>query len=152
MVIVRTGNTHEDFRCLTAALDAELRMRYGAAQAEYDKHNRIAPIDTAVIGYVDGEPAACGCFKVMDAETVEMKRMFVAEGQRRRGHGRAVVRALEEWAAELGFARAVLETGKGQPEAIGLYRGMGYEVMENYGPYAGRENSVCMQKSLSPKV
>lgn len=151
MVIVRTGNTHEDFRRLTAALDMELRARYGAAQAEYDSHNRIAPIDTAVIGYVDGEPAACGCFKAVNEETVEMKRMFVAEGQRRRGHGRAVVRALEEWAAELGFVRAVLETGKGQPEAIGLYRDMGYELTENYGPYVGLENSVCMKKRLWPK-
>lgn len=151
MVIVRTGNTHEDFSRFTAALDAELRARYGAAQAEYDKHNRIAPIDTAVIGYVDGEPAACGCFKAVDAETVEMKRMFVAGGHRRKGHGRAVVRALEEWAAELGFTRSVLETGKGQPEAIGLYRGMGYELTENYGPYVGLENSVCMEKRLSPK-
>lgn len=151
MVIVRTGNTHEDFRRLTAALDAELRTRYGAAQTAYDSHNRIAPIDTAVIGYVDGKPAACGCFKAVDAETVEMKRMFVAGGHRRKGHGRAVVRALEEWAAELGFTRAVLETGKGQPEAIGLYRGMGYELTENYGPYVGLENSVCMEKRLSPK-
>jgi len=148
MEIVRTGNTHDDFRMLTAALDEELRRRYGAGQDKYDRHNVIDPIDTAVVGYVDGKPAACGCFKVVAGDAVEMKRMFVAQDRRRRGLGRDVLRALEAWAAEQGFASAVLETGKGQPEAIALYRGMGYEITENYGPYVGLENSVCMKKAL----
>lgn len=148
MDIARTGTTHVDFLRLTAELDAELRRRYGAIQDGYDRHNVIAPLDTAVVGYVDGEPAACGCFKAVAGDAVEMKRMFVSAGRRRNGYGREILRALEDWAAELGFARAVLETGKGQPEAVALYRGMGYEVTENYGPYVGLENSVCMRKDL----
>ena len=149
MDIVRTGSAHGDFLRLTAELDAELRRRYRAAQDGYDRHNVIAPLDTAVVGYVDGEPAACGCFKVVAGGAVEMKRMFVSAGRRRNGYGREILRALESWAAELGFARAVLETGKGQPEAVALYRGMGYEITENYGPYVGLENSVCMRKDLA---
>lgn len=149
MDIVRTGSAHGDFLRLTAELDAELRRRYGAAQDGYDRHNVIAPLDTAVVGYVDGEPAACGCFKIVAGDAVEMKRMFVSTARRRSGYGREILRALEGWAAELGFARALLETGKGQPEAVALYRGMGYEITENYGPYVGLENSVCMRKDLA---
>ena len=49
----------------------------------------------------------------------------------------------------MGYAKALLETGKGQPEAIGLYRKFGYQIIANYGPYRGMENSLCMQKHLS---
>jgi GNAT superfamily N-acetyltransferase len=149
MHILRATNTHADFTRLVARLDAELRRRYGAGQDAYDRHNVIDPIDTAVLAYIDGAAVACGCFKIIDGSTVEMKRMYVDDGYRRRGLGRAVVAALEAWAAELGHARAILETGKGQPEAVSLYRAMGYAVTDNYGPYVGLENSVCMAKTLS---
>lgn len=43
----------------------------------------------------------------------------------------------------------VLETGKGQPEAIGLYQYMGCQVIDNYPPYEEMANSVCMEK-ISP--
>lgn len=150
MRLQRTTNTDDDFRRMTMALDAELRFRYGAAQDAYDGHNAIEPVRTALVGYVGGEPVACGCFRAVGEGCVEMKRMFVAPAHRGRGLGGAVLRALEEWAAELGYARAVLETGKGQPEAIGLYCKMGYARTENYGPYAGLENSVCMARDLPP--
>jgi hypothetical protein len=42
----------------------------------------------------------------------------------------------------------VLETGKRQPEAIGLYEKSGYKAIPNYGQYAGVENSVCFEKEL----
>jgi hypothetical protein len=35
-----------------------------------------------------------------------------------------------------------------QPEAIALYKKSGYEVIENYGQYAGVENSICMKKVI----
>jgi len=46
------------------------------------------------------------------------------------------------------FAEAVMEIGKNQPEAIQLYQKIGFEVIENYGQYAGIDNSVCMQKTV----
>lgn len=145
MDIVRTGNTHDDFSRLSGALDEELRRRYGAD----DGNNAVDPVDTAVIGYVNGEPAACGCFRALGGDAVEMKRIYVAAEHRRKGFGREVLVALEAWAAELGFASAVLGTGRGQPEAMSLYSGMGYSIPEKFGPYIGLENSVCMKKALS---
>ena len=41
------------------------------------------------------------------------------------------------------------ETGKRQPEAIALYLNGGYEIIPNYGQYAGVENSVCMKKKIT---
>jgi len=149
MIIMRTSNTHRDFLTLTRELDAELKWIYGSLQAVYDQHNVIDPIDTAMVGYVDGEPVTCGCFKTIDTERVEIKRLYVKPNFRRKGFSSEVLQALEAWAVELGYAATLLETGKRQPEAIGLYRKFGYQIIANYGPYRGMENSLCMQKLLS---
>jgi hypothetical protein len=52
---------------------------------------------------------------------------------------------------ELGYAEAILETGKKQPEAIRSYQKSGYELIPNFGQYQGVENSVCMKKVLEHK-
>ncbi|QIR75983.1 GNAT family N-acetyltransferase [Sulfurospirillum diekertiae] len=148
MFTCKTTNMHEDFCALTHALDLELNMRYGKEQALYDKHNVLDPIETALIGYEDNLPVACGCFKQIDAQTVEIKRMFVQPNYRRRGISSRLLLELHMWAEECGFLYAQLETGKGQPEAIALYTKMGYAVIPNYAPYVGMENSVCMRKVL----
>jgi len=148
MHLKRTSNTHVDFKVLTQHLDAELSSRYGTLQKQYDAHNVIDSLDTALVGYDETKPIACGCFKVISNDTVEIKRMFVSFESRRRGFSRALLGALERWAYELGYAKAVLETGKGQPEAIALYTQCGYERIYNYGVYSGLKNSVCMQKEL----
>jgi putative acetyltransferase len=148
MLTCKVFNTHADFYALTQALDTELNARYGKAQAAYDQHNVIDLIKTALVGYEDELPVACGCFKKIDDTTVEIKRMFVAPRYRRHGFSSQILGELEAWAMELGFSDARLETGKGQPEAIALYGKMGYAVIPNYEPYVGMENSVCMHKAL----
>ena len=148
MHLKRTSNTHVDFKTLTQHLDAELSSRYGTLQKQYDAHNVIDLIDTALVGYDETKPIACGCFKVISHDTVEIKRMFVTFESRRRGFSRVLLGTLERWAYALGYTKAVLETGKGQPEAIALYTQCGYERIPNYGVYIGLENSVCMQKEL----
>ena len=150
MHLVCVATDHPDFRALTAKLDAELTDRYGPGQKAYDIHNRIAPIATAMVGYMDDRPVACGCFKRIDDATIEIKRMFVEGTCRGTGHGRMLLQALEAWGAGMGCRRAILETGKGQPEAIALYRKCGYRRIENYGPYEGMENSVCFAKAIGP--
>jgi GNAT superfamily N-acetyltransferase len=74
--------------------------------------------------------------------------MYVIDDFRRNGLSKIVLQALEEWRAELGYTMAILETGKGQPEAIGLYKKGCYEIIDNYGPYKNLENSVCMKKVI----
>lgn len=67
-----------------------------------------------------------------------------------RGNGIAkkLMGLLENWAVELGNTKAILETGKNQPEAIRLYKKIGYKIIENYQPYVGNDNSVCFSKEL----
>lgn len=148
MEIMRTDSCNQGFRALCTRLDRDLDGRYGRAQEKYDQHNIIEDNGTVIVGYLDDIPVAGGCFKILDPETIEIKRMFVVPEHRRKGYSTRLLIALEEWARELEFSIALLETGKGQPEAIQLYQTQGYEIIENYGPYAGVENSLCMKKRL----
>jgi len=129
-------------------LDQDLNRRYGVKQSEYDTYNIIEYIDTIVIANYESNPAGCGCFKKYDDETIEIKRMFVKPEFRGKGISKLVLHELETWGKHLGYTKAILETGKNQPEAIGLYERFGYNRINNYDQYVGMENSICMMKTL----
>ena len=74
--------------------------------------------------------------------------MFVSTENRGKGIAGKILDGLEAWAKELNFQECILETGFKQPEAIALYKKSGYEVIPNYGQYAGVVNSVCMRKRI----
>lgn len=143
-----TDNKNTDFISLIKLLDQDLTERYGELQKQFDKHNTVDAINDVVIVYFDKVPAGCGAFKEYDNATVEMKRVFVKKEYRNRGLAKVLLNTLEEIAKSKGYECAVLETGIKQQEAIYFYKGIGYEVRENYGPYIGNKNSVCMKKIL----
>jgi len=145
--LVRTDSDHEDFKYLITFLDRELAERDGDEHAFYAQFNKVDAIKHVVVAYIKNEPVGCGSIKAFDDESVEIKRMYVANPQRRKGVAQEILAELEQWAAELGFEKCVLETGTKQPEAIALYQKLGYTIIPNYGQYAGVENSVCMQKN-----
>jgi putative acetyltransferase len=147
--ILRTSSDHPDFNRLVHKLNADLSARYGDLQKEYDQYNNVEAIDTVVVLYVDTIPAGCGCFKTYSTDTVEVKRMFVETSFRGKGLSKIILQALEEWAAEKGYKKAVLETADKQPEAIGLYTTLGYERIANYGPYVAMPASICFCKALT---
>ncbi len=148
MEIVYTDSENTDFVKLIKMLDEDLNRRYGELQKQYEVHNRVDHIKNVVLLYINGCPAACGAFKRYDTEASELKRIFVAKEYRGRGLSKTIVARLEESAIKEGFEYALLETGIRQQEAIGLYKKCGYEVIPNYGAYAGNSNSICMRKKL----
>jgi GNAT superfamily N-acetyltransferase len=74
--------------------------------------------------------------------------MYVSPSHRNKGNASKILYELENWARELSYKKCILETGKKQLEAISLYKKNGYTLTENYGQYAGVENSVCFEKLL----
>jgi GNAT superfamily N-acetyltransferase/effector-binding domain-containing protein len=146
--VLRVTSAHEGFRELVGLLDAEMNALYPRLQAMYDRHNVVDDVQTVVLACVEGQAVGCGALRAYAAETVEVKRMVVRPDWRGQGIAGRILRELEAWAAELGFARIILETGVKQPAAIGLYRKHGYRQIENYGPYASQPNSVCFEKRL----
>jgi GNAT superfamily N-acetyltransferase len=146
--LVRTTSENPDFRALVQLLDQDLAERDGAEHGFYAQYNTIALIRHVVVAYLDDQPVGCGAFKEFELGAVEIKRMYVRPDCRQQGVARAVLGELEQWAAELGYPAAVLETGKRQPEAIALYQRSGYDFTPNYGQYVGVENSVCLRKAI----
>lgn len=144
--IIRTDSSHPDFIKLVGMLDAELAERDGADHGFYAQFNKIDMIRHAVVLYADEHAVACGAIKAFGDDAMEVKRMFTLPAFRGRGFASAVLRELEGWAREMGYARCVLETGKRQPEAIALYQRNGYSIIPNYGQYAGVDNSICFEK------
>lgn len=146
--IIRTDNKNADFNYLIKLLDESLNEINGESQKQFDKHNKVDHISEAVVIYNDKVPAACGAYKEFDVESAELKRIFVVKEARRKGLAKLVVRELEELARSKGYKFAILETGVKQKEAITLYRSMGYEAIQNFEPYIGSVDSVCMRKPL----
>jgi putative acetyltransferase len=146
--IVRSSSNNKDFIDLTNQLDADLSQRYGSGQASYIPYNVIQSLDTVIIAYLEETPVGCGCFKKYDQDCVEIKRMFVRPENRGMGISKKILNELEQWSVEMGFSKAILETGKNQTEAIGLYEKSGYSRIANYDQYIGMSNSLCFGKDL----
>ena len=147
--LFRTNALHPDFVELVSQLDADLAVRDGRDHAFYNQFNQIDGIKYALLAYLDNQPCGCGAIKQFDKKTMEVKRMFVKPQHRGKKVAFQLLAELELWAAQLGFQRCVLETGYKQPEAISLYEKSGYQIIPNYGQYAGIANSVCFEKLLN---
>ncbi len=146
--LLKTSSKNTDFIELIQLLDKDLDERYGELQKHYDKHNKIDYINEVIIIYKNKIPAACGTFKEYNHNSAEIKRIFVKKENRHQGLAKLIVSKLEELVKDKGYKYALLETGIKQHEAINLYKNIGYDVIENYEPYIGDTNSVCMKKTL----
>ncbi|MFV5685737.1 GNAT family N-acetyltransferase [Flavobacterium sp. GB2R13] len=146
--ITKTTSESQDFIDLIAALDTSLWECYPELKTNYWRNNVIELNPNVVIIYLDDKAVACGCFKKYDKDTIELKRMFVSPEARGMGLAQKILHELELWAHELGFSLSVLETLYKQKEAIGLYQKVGYAIVDNYEPYVGLENSICMKKQI----
>ena len=148
MRFLRTDHTHPGFVQLVRELDQDLARRDGKDNAFYARYNSMEADARAVVAIAEGVPVGCGAIKPVDADAMEVKRMYTLPAWRGKGVASRVLAELEQWARELGMERCILETGLRQPEAIALYESNGYELIPNYGPYAGVTNSRCFAKVL----
>jgi GNAT superfamily N-acetyltransferase len=133
------------------ALNAELAERYpeeGANHFRLDRDEVVVGRGAFLVAYSSGEPVACGAVRRIDADTAEIKRMYVAPQARRRGIAQQLLARLEAEAHRLGVKRIVLETGVRQPEALALYERAGFGRVPPFGEYVGSPMSVCMAKRL----
>lgn len=154
ITIARARLTDDMSRALIDDLNAELTGAYPEPGAN---HFGLDPDEVAegrgafLVVHLDGVSVGCGAVRRLDAETGELKRMYVAPAARGTGLGRRLVAALEAEARALGMRRLVLETGTRQNAALALYRATGFDVIPLYGEYLlSPETSICMGKDLPP--
>ncbi|MGH3969356.1 MAG: GNAT family N-acetyltransferase [Mycobacterium sp.] len=139
---------------LLTELAAEYAQRYGATPQTHLSWLRVpagelAPPDGGlVIGVLDGLPVTGGAFRRYDAHTAEFKRIWTDRGHRRRGYARALLATLEAAVAARGYRRVYLVTGNRQPEAEALYRGLGYDRLDQPLPSWGEFHPIAFEKWL----
>lgn len=146
--INRTNAGDPDFIALVKELDAYLAITDGDDHSFYDQYNKLDKIKYTVVAYVNEQPVGCGAIKQFDAQSMEVKRMYVQPAHRGVGIAEEIIQELETWAREMNHERCVLETGERQVEAVKFYHKVGYSRAENYGQYIGVENSLCFEKKL----
>jgi putative acetyltransferase len=96
---------------------------------------------------VDGVVKGCGGFWAHE-DYVEIKRVWIDPSARGLGLSRKLMTVLEDESRALGFKIARLETGISQPEALGLYKALGYIERGPFGDYKLDPLSVFMEKLL----
>lgn len=145
---IKTNSDNEDFWQLVNELDADLKIRDGEEHTFYDQFNKIDNIKHVIVAYNNEAPVGCGAIKEYAPDTMEVKRMYVSLNSRGQGVATIILKELEQWAVELNHRKCLLETGKKQPEAIGLYKKNGYQIIPNFGQYKNVANSICFEKLL----
>lgn len=153
--IERLPITHPDAARLVAEVQAEYVVRYGGPDETPLDPDEFDPGRGAFfVGYRDAEPVATGAWRWHEPPAglpepcAEVKRMYVAAGHRQLGLGRVMLRRLEDDARDHGAVSMIMETGLAQPEAIAMYSGSGYALIENFGYYCGEESSRCFGRLL----
>jgi len=100
--------------------------------------------------WCDAQLVGCGAVKFMDDDGSygEIKRVFVQTEHRGKGISKAIMQVLEDELRDRQIRLARLETGISQPEAIGLYRRLGYHERGPFGRYRPDPLSLFMEKTL----
>jgi predicted DNA-binding protein (MmcQ/YjbR family)/GNAT superfamily N-acetyltransferase len=145
-----TDGEDPDFAMLCDRLDSSLDEMVGKKfqRSQYHQYNQRDSIHDVIVVYRDGEPIACGAFKMYDEDHAELKRIYTEPSCRGLGIGAELVRRLEAKAKIKGFHWCILETGKPLKAACHVYQKAGYQVIPNYGQYVDMPNSICMKKKI----
>jgi GNAT superfamily N-acetyltransferase len=108
---------------LQEAFFADIATRYpgwspGASQPA-ESSELAPPTGIWLVAYLDETPVGCGGLQALDHETAEVRRIYLTKAVRGRGIASQLLVELERHARGLGYRRARLTTGDGQPEASG---------------------------------
>ncbi len=135
----------------------ELILEYAAALGVdlsfQDFEHELATLESyyelILVARVDDKLAGCVALRRIDAETCEMKRLYVRPSFRGRDLGRALAEAIIGEARTRGYARMRLDTLPSMASAMLLYESLGFRDIAAYrfNPVAG---SRFMELSLSP--
>lgn len=142
---------HPDARALMALSEAYMGALYPAESNHFEPASGLRAPHGEFWGCWLGETlVGCGGFKHHspqgEAAYGEIKRLFVLDSARGHGVAKQLMARLEASLRTLGVGLARLETGIYQPEAIGLYRRLGYGERGPFGSYAPDPLSLFMEK------
>ena len=145
LVQVETPRQIEEVRRLLREYEASLNV--SLCFQGFEKELADLPGDYApprgrlLLGSDGNQPAGCIALRGLDAETCEMKRLYLRPEFRGQGAGRRLARALIQEARTLGYKRMRLDTLAAMQDAKALYESLGFRHIEPYyhNPHPGTE-------------
>ncbi|MHA6781008.1 GNAT family N-acetyltransferase [Pseudonocardia saturnea] len=137
VLLFRPGRSDEPpgrelMRELNDLLDAQYPGRAVKPGSVTTPDEMVPPTGTFLVGYEDGRPVAIGGLRRLADDVCEIKRMYVVPDARSRGIGRALLAALEDAGAALGYARVRLDAGPAQEHSRVLFSRTGYREIPKY--------------------
>jgi putative acetyltransferase len=151
MIAAPVDPTSAGARRLIALSDAYMTALYPAESNHFESPEALAGAKVRFVGiHAAGQLIACGGVKLMDDDGAygEIKRVFVLPEHRGKGLARAIMAALEMQLRRERLRLARLETGIHQPQALTLYRKLGYVERTPFGAYRPDPLSVFLEKPL----
>jgi len=142
---------HPQAQALIALSEAYMSALYPAESNHFEPATGLRPPHGSFYGLWRGDVlVGCGGVKFFSEDGYgEIKRLFVLGSERGKGAARQLMARLEAELVERGTPLARLETGIHQPEALSLYRRLGYIECEPFGSYAPDPLSAFFEKALA---
>ena len=150
MFITQERPDSEDASALIFELEAHLEPLYPAESRHgFSIEKLLQEKVDFFVARVDSKPASCGAIKLFGVDYGEVKRLYVRPQFRGLGLGRLMLNHLADFAKDNGISVLRLETGIYQPEALGLYKKIGFKKIGPFGEYQDDPLSIFYEKCLS---
>jgi putative acetyltransferase len=122
-----------------------LEQQHTLADMDDLQRHYSAPDGAFLVLLDDERVVGTAALRRLDAQTCELKRMWLLPPYRGQGWGRKLAELLLDMAVRRGYKRIRLDTSPRQLQAISLYRKLGFEPIARYneGPC-----EVFMEKQL----
>ena len=149
MRIEQISPARADVRDLIRQSDEHLAELYPPESNHLESSDDLTRLNVLMLGvFNDGALIGIGAVKILvdDVAYGEIKRVFVTPEFRGQGISKMIMEELERRLIENQIGISRLETGIAQPEAIGLYKGLGYIERSPFGAYQDDPLSVFMEK------
>ena len=123
MEIIRATNTAHQAAAYYVRIQAMARKHHIPLDVEFDQHD--TPETKYIVAVDDFLPVATCRLYPLDSEKIMLGRIVVLPEYRHQGLGTMVVKEAENWAKELGYKIAVLESRENK---IPFYEQIGYSA------------------------
>jgi ribosomal protein S18 acetylase RimI-like enzyme len=156
-VVIRPARPGPDIETVRALFDeyaAELGvdLSFQGFEAERDglPGEYVPPRGRLLLAETSGTAAGCVALRPIDAQTAEMKRLYLRPSARGTGLGRRLALAIIAEARGGGYARLRLDTLPSMGAAIGMYRALGFREIAPYrhNPVPG---ALFLELALGPR-
>lgn len=143
MEVLRAAETWQQAGAYYVRIQAMAKKHHITLREEFDEHD--GPETKYIVLLNDDFPVATARLYPLDDTRMVIGRVVVLPEYRHRGLGTQVVRECEDWARELGFAKAVLDSRDNKTE---FYHKLGYRETGEEVPFDGTFHCVRMEKTI----